>query len=293
MKIKGVRYSAFDIVLGICMLGVIFITFYPIYYVAINSISDGRLVMKGAITIIPRGINFETYKFMMQDTIFWRAYGNTVIYTLLGTVINLFMTALCAYPLSVDRFQAKRLFTIMITFTMFFNGGMIPRFLVINSLGMIDTIWAVVLPGAISTWNMLIMRNNFKGIPDSLKEAAHLDGVNDIGLLFRIVLPLSMPIIATLTVFYAVAHWNSYFNALIYLNSAAKFPVQLIIRAMTIEGNMTGAVVEASATGSEVVFADSALKYSAIMLTVLPIITVYPFAQKYFTKGVLVGSVKG
>ena len=180
----------------------------------------------------------------------------------------------------------------LIVFTMLFNGGIIPRYLVVRALGMIDTLWAVVLPVAILTWYMFIMRTYFRGIPDALRESAFIDGANDVQILFRVILPLSAPVIGALTVFYTVFHWNSFFNALIYLNSAERYPLQILLRNVTIEDQMSGYVADFF-DESDFAVAEQTIKYTVIMVSTLPILTIYPFMQKHFTKGVTIGAVKG
>ncbi len=267
------------------------ITLYPFLHVAAVSISDQMAVANNSVTFYPKGISTDAYKAVFQNEYLFISYRNTIVYTVVGTTINLILTAMVAYPLSKKQFFGRDVFTKIIAFTMFFSGGLIPNYLVIKSLKLVDTMWAVILPGAISTWNMIIMRTYFQGIPDSLEESAVLDGCNDFGVLFKIILPLSMPIVATLGLFYAVGHWNNYFGPLIYLNTKNKWPLQIILQQIVIAGQT------AFASGNpeleaELVISDS-IKYATIMVAVLPIICVYPFIQKYFVKGVMIGSIKG
>nr|HML47005.1 carbohydrate ABC transporter permease [Clostridia bacterium] len=219
-----------------------------------------------------------------------RSLGNTVLYTAVGTLVNLFMSVLCAYPLSIRAFSGNRFFTRMIMVTMFFSGGMIPGFLVVKSLGLLNTLWALVLPGAISTYNMIVVRTFFQGIPSEMRESGHMDGANDLVLLFFIYLPLSMPVLATMTLFYATGHWNSYFSALIYITEKSRYPVQLILRNMLINDQMAE---QYAATASEFDIVPITLKYASIMISTLPILLIYPFVQRYFVKGVMIGSLKG
>lgn len=249
--------------------------------------------MKGNIKFWPKGINFESYKTILSDPLITRAYTNTIIYTVSGTLVNLFCTTLCAYPLSRRNLYGRSFFMGLITLTMFFSGGLIPTYLVIQKLGFINTIWAIILPGAISTYNMIIMRTFFQGIPDSLYESAYLDGANDIRVLFSIVLPLSVPIMATMVIFYSVGHWNSYFDALIYLNDRNKFPMQVILRNMVNSSEYIMSMQQSSTSSEVGISVEMTIKYSIIVVTILPILFVYPFAQKYFIKGVMIGSLKG
>ena len=286
------RLSLFDLVLYGLMCMLIVITLYPLYYVTINSLSDSRHVLSQSVNLYPKGFTLASYKVVLADPAMLRAYANTVLYTLVGTVLNIVLTAMCAYPLSIPGFFGRKLFTMLIVFTMLFNGGIIPRYLVVRALGMIDTLWAVVLPVAILTWYMFIMRTYFRGIPDALRESAFIDGANDVQILFRVILPLSAPVIGALTVFYTVFHWNSFFNALIYLNSAERYPLQILLRNVTIEDQMSGYVADFF-DESDFAVAEQTIKYTVIMVSTLPILTIYPFMQKHFTKGVTIGAVKG
>ncbi len=293
MKIKKTTGSKiFDSVNYLIMILLIIATLYPFYYIAIVSISDGKAVMKGAVKLIPIGANLKSYELVFKDPYVVRSYLNTILYTTVGTFINIVFTTLCAYPLSRKDFFGRDIFTGIIVFTMFFSGGMIPNYLVIHNLGLIDTIWAIVLPGAISTYNMIIMRTFFQGIPESLHESAYLDGANDIQVWSKIILPLSIPILATMILFYAVGHWNSFFSALIYLNDKKKYPIQIILRNMVIAGELANQTNEMG-SASDFMVIDTTIKYAVIMVATLPILAVYPFVQKYFVKGVMIGSLKG
>ena len=269
-KPQGIGSKIFDVVnyLLLAILG--FIMFYPMFYVFIVSISSSQYINQGLVTLFPRG----------------SGYKNTFLYTGLGTLICLVLTALCAYPLSRKDFYGRKAFTVLIMITMFVNGGMIPTYLVINKLHMINTMWAIVLPPAISTFNMIVMRTSFQAIPDSLVESAYLDGANDITIFSKIVLPLSKAIIATMTLYYAVYHWNSYFPSMLYLNDQKKYPVQVVMRDIVIQGDTS------EITGSVNIIATN-YKYAVIIISIVPILLVYPLLQKYFTKGVMVGAVKG
>ncbi len=293
MKIKESLGSRVFNVCNICfMLVLVFITLYPFYNIAITSISSGKAVMQGAVKFWPVGLNFQSYKMIFDDPNILVSYKNTILYTVVGTTVNLAMTMMCAYPLSRRHFYGRNIFTVYIVITMFFSGGMIPTYLVVQNLGMIDTIWALVLPVAISSYNMIIMRTFFTNIPESLFESAHIDGANDLQIFVRLAIPLSLPIIATMVLFYAVGHWNSFFSALLYINTKSKLPVQIILRNLVISGEMANQN-ESLGASSDFVAIDLTFKYSVIMLTTLPILVVYPFVQKYFVKGVMIGSIKG
>lgn len=273
-------------------LGVIMvITLYPLYYQFIVSISNGLDVMRGEVTFLPQNITLDTYRqFLKGDLSMYMK--NSVFYTVLGTFINLVMSSLCAYPLTRKQFSGRKFFTFMVTFTMFFSGGMVPLYLVVKELELLDTVWALVLPVAISTYNMIIIRTSFQAIPESLIESAQLDGANDVVILCRIVLPLSKAVLATMLLYYAVSHWNDYFNAMLYINSKELYPLQIMLRNMLIAGLFSE---EAGVAGGSTTFSvtDATLRAAAIIVTTLPILVVYPFVQRYFVKGVMIGSVKG
>ena len=264
------------------------------YYLLIVSVSDGTYVTRNVVHWFPMGVNVEVYRSILTYNYFMRAYGNTILYTLVGTAINLGMTILCAYPLSRKELYGRGAITVLVTFTMFFSGGLIPLFLQVTNLGLRDTMWALVLPGAISTYNMIVMRSFFQNIPAELHESAYLDGANDFTVLLWIILPLSGAMIATMTLFYAVGHWNSFFSALIYLDTREKYPLQLVLRNIVIQGSdtdMLNFAGTASETASTIVTQN--YKYAAIVVAVLPILAVYPFVQRFFVKGVMIGSLKG
>ena len=217
-------------------LGVIMvITLYPLYYQFIVSISNGLDVMRGEVTFLPQNITLDTYRQFLKGDLFMYM-KNSIFYTVLGTFINLVMSSLCAYPLTRKQFSGRKFFTFMVTFTMFFSGGMVPLYLVVKELELLDTVWALVLPVAISTYNMIIIRTSFQAIPESLIESAQLDGANDVVILCRIVLPLSKAVLATMLLYYAVSHWNDYFNAMLYINSKELYPLQIMLRNMLIAG---------------------------------------------------------
>lgn len=272
-------------------LGVIMvITLYPLYYQFIVSISNGLDVMRGEVTFLPQNITLDTYRQFLKGDLFMYM-KNSVFYTVLGTFINLVMSSLCAYPLTRKQFSGRKFFTFMVTFTMFFSGGMVPLYLVVKELELLDTVWALVLPVAISTYNMIIIRTSFQAIPESLIESAQLDGANDVVILCRIVLPLSKAVLATMLLYYAVSHWNDYFNAMLYINSKELYPLQIMLRNMLIAGLFSE---EAGVAGGSTTFSvtDATLRAAAIIVTTLPILVVYPFVQRYFVNGVMIGSVR-
>ncbi|MGI6375453.1 MAG: carbohydrate ABC transporter permease [Anaerolineae bacterium] len=289
---RSLRSQLFDVVNIVLMLVVVSVTLYPLYYVAIVSISDGNAVLRGNVSFYPIGINFQSYKLVFRTPTVIRALGNSVFYTTVGTAINLFMTALCAYPLARPRFSGKAFFTLMVTITMFFSGGIIPLYLLVMQLGLRNSLWALVLPAAITPWNMFIMRTYFQGLPEEMFEAATIDGASDLEILLRIVLPLSKPIFATLLLFYAVANWNQWFNALLFLDDNYKFPIQLVLRGVVIQGRMEQGP-NLMSPAMEHLVVEQSLKYATVMVATLPILLVYPFVQQYFVKGVMIGAIKG
>ncbi|MBR3503865.1 MAG: carbohydrate ABC transporter permease [Clostridia bacterium] len=277
----------FMIVLCVVML-------YPFLNVVASSLSNNSAVSRGRVTFFPIGFNLEAYKAVVRYQHIWTGYKNTLLYTIVGTAINLVMTVLGAYPLSRKQFYGRSVFTFIVAFTMFFGGGLIPTYLIINAYGLLDTFWVMVIPGAISTYNMIIMRTFFQGIPVELEEAATIDGCNDMQTLWKVILPLSTASLMTIGMFYAVGHWNAWFNAVIYLRDSGRFPVQLWLRTIVLQ-NQVRDIVEGSGavdTEAENLVADT-IKFAVIVVAVLPILCVYPFVQKYFVKGVMIGSVKG
>ena len=276
-------FQVFNVIL---LLLISFAMLYPVLYVTAASFSAETAILKGNVVFIPVQPHVKAYQKVFNYPLLWKSYGNTVMYTVLGTAINLILTVFGAWALSRKKMVGRRFFTLMCTFTMFFNGGMIPTFLVIKELKLLNTIWAILLPGAVSTYNMILMRTFFLQIPQSLVEAAELDGCKDFGVLFRIVLPLSLASLMTIGMFYAVAHWNSYFTAVLYLSKPELYPLQIILRQVV----LLNEIVE-NATSTEEVMAEG-IKYATIVVAMLPMLCIYPFVQRFFVKGVMVGSVK-
>lgn len=266
-------------------------TLYPFYYITIVSLSNGNAVMRGDVSIWPVGFTLESYRLVFENPAVPRSLWNSFVYTSVGTAINLFMTVLCAFPLSRPKFSGKTALTWIVTITMFVSGGLIPLYLLIIRMGIIDSIWALVLPGAINVWYLFILRTGFQGIPEEIYEAAIVDGANDFHLLWKIALPLSKAVLATLLLFYAVALWNDFFNGLIFLNDREKYPIQLVMRNIVILGNMDQTNEMGGA--SDFMAVEQTLKYATIMVSTLPILLVYPFVQRYFVKGVMIGAIKG
>lgn len=269
------------------------VTLYPVWLTFITSISNGLDVMKGGVTWLPVNPTLATYGKIFRGELFMYM-RNSVFYTVLGTFINLLMSSLCAYPLSRKTFSGRKFFTTMVTITLFFSGGMIPMYLVVKQYGLLNTIWSLVLPGAISTYNMIIIRTSFQSIPDSLVESAQLDGANDIIVLFRIIIPLSKATLATMLLFYAVSHWNSYFDAMLYINRKDLQPLQILLRNLLVAGVSSEETLTATASGAaSFAVTDRTMRAGTIVVATLPILIVYPFVQRFFVKGVMIGSVKG
>ena len=292
IKEGGTSRKVFTVCNYVFLFLMMIVTLYPLWLQFITSISHGLEVMKGGVTLLPRSPTLETYKTIVRGELFMYM-KNTIVYTVVGTTINLVMSCLCAYPLARKTFSGRKFFTMLVTFTMFFSGGMIPLYLTVKQFGMMDTIWALVLPGAISTYNMIVIRTAFQSIPDSLIESAQLDGANDLVILAKIVVPLSKATLATMLLFYSVTHWNSYFDAMLYINKKEMYPLQIMLRNMLIGGLFNEETAIAGANADSFAVTDATLRSAAIIVTTLPILVVYPFVQRYFVKGVMIGGVKG
>lgn len=268
---------------------------YPIIYIISCSFSSGNALMTGKVKLLPVEPTLQSYKAVFKYQSIWTGYLNSIIYAVVGTVISMVMTLLAAYPLSRDDFRGKKIYMFIILFTMMFSGGLIPTYLLIKNLGMMDTIWAVVLPGAVSAYNIIVARTFFDNtIPKELYEAAEMDGCSDFRFFITIVLPLSTPIIAVLSLWVIVGLWNSYFGPMIYLNSQDKYPLQLVLRKILLlsQVNLNQSNIDPE-TIRKNQYLGEMLKYGTIIVSTLPLMIVYPFVQKYFVKGVMIGSVKG
>lgn len=279
-----------SIIYFVCFL-VILITLVPFINIIAMSLADPIKVMANDIFLIPYGANFNAYRHVVDNAGFWKAYEVTIFVTVIGTLINVFLTVLTAYPLSRPGYCLRRPVMLLITFTMFISGGMIPTFLVVMNVGLYDSVWSMILPSAISTYNLIVCRTFLEGLPESMIESARLDGANELRILWSVIVPLSKPIIAVLVLFYAVSHWNSYFTPLLYITSPEKQPLTVYMYKVLIlaEGGLD------ATAGSDQGFYLSLqqTKYAIIVLTVLPIVCVYPFLQKYFVQGVMIGAIKG
>lgn len=283
-------YKVFKVVNTCILLLVVLVTLYPFIVVIAQSLSSEAHIIAGEVNLLPKGFNVDTYKAVMSDKMFWINYKNTVVYTVVGTLISMVLTTLLAYGLSKKHLAGRGALLFFAAFTMFFQGGLIPNYVLVSRLGLTNTMWAIVLPGALSIFNMLIMKTFFENLPVELEEAAAIDGLNQFGIFFKIALPLSKAIIATMILFYAVGHWNSWFSAFLYLDNRELFPVTIYLRNMI--SAATGAMGVGGTTADDMTKISANIKSVTIILTLLPIMTIYPFVQKYFVKGVMLGSIK-
>ena len=276
---------------GIVLFIIGFICLYPFLNVLAYSMSGYNAVLSGKVTFYPIDFNIDAYRQILGKTQIWLAMRATTIVTVLGTALSLILTIFAAYSLSIKDLPGRKAFTVFILFTMYFSGGMIPTFIVVKSLGMYDTLLSLFLPQAINVFNFIVMRTFFRNLPESLAEAARIDGASYMTILFKIVLPLSIPIIATIGLFYAVAYWNTYFDALLYIKSPEKYTLQLRLKSLLFEGELNNSGANVEGIGTQVM--TQSLKMATVAVSTMPILLVYPWLQKYFVKGVMIGSVKG
>lgn len=280
----------FQVFNTIVMFLVVFLTLFPFLYLIAQSFSSDAAVSAGKVTFYPIDFTVETYKYILRNSNFFRYYGNTILYAAVYTIIAVCGTAILAYPLSKKRLRLNKVVLPFVVFTMYFTGGMIPNFILITQwLGLRDSMWAIVIPGAISTFNLLLMKSFFTGLPDELEEAAAIDGMGTYSIFVKIIIPLSKPIIATMALFYLVGMWNEWFGPFLYLDSQDKWPVALYVRQL-VEGANN---VDIGSMTSETSSVQATLKSAAMVITSIPIICVYPFVQKYFVQGMTMGAVKG
>jgi putative aldouronate transport system permease protein len=282
-----------QIILGLFML----IVLYPLYFVIIASISNPDLVNTGKVILWPRDITFMGYIRIFNDGEILRGYRNTIFYAVAGTSINLFVTLTCAYALSKKWLRFRNFFTFIFTFTMFFGGGLIPTYILIKSLHMTNTVWALVVPNAVSMYNVIVARTFFmNSVPSELEESAYIDGAGTTYTFLKVVLPLTKALVAVPALFYGVAHWNAFFDALIYINNRKLFPLQLILREILVaneyKAKMMDMAPEDDMLSMQVKIA-SMIKYGVIIISSLPVLVAYPFIQKYFTQGIMIGALKG
>jgi putative aldouronate transport system permease protein len=284
-------YRVFQAVNAVLLTGVVVVTLYPFVNIVARSLSDESYLIAGKVNLVPRGFNLTAYKLIMSDSMFWTNYRNTVVYTVVATAIAIVLTTCYAYVLSKPQLRGRGVLVGIAVFTMFFSGGLIPNYVLITSLGMKNSIWAIVLPNAVSVFNLLVMKAFFESLPVELEEAAAVDGLNTYGVLWRIVLPLSKAILATMVLFYAVSFWNSWFSAFLYMDRLDLFPVTVYLRNLI--AGATGAQAAGGVADGDAVQAAATMQAVTIVLTTLPILAVYPFVQRYFVSGVMLGAVKG
>lgn len=272
-----------------------FACIYPMMYVIFASFSEPAQLIKHTGGLYKSlGFSLIGYEIVFKNPNIISGYINTIFYVVFGTALNILLTSMGAYVLSRKNLMIKRFLMIMVVVTMYFGGGIIPLFLLVKDLGMYDSRLALIIPSAIGTWNLIVMRTAFQAIPDSLEESARIDGANDFIILFRIILPVAKATIAVMVLFYAVGHWNSWFHAMIFLRDRKLYPLQLLLREILISNSASGNLLEGAVIeDSEKALVDVVIKYSTIVVATLPILFMYPFCQKYFMKGVMVGSVKG
>ena len=288
---RSIGERVFEILNNLFMVLIIVVMIYPLLNVIFSSFSNYYELMRfKGILLWPIGFNVESYKEVFKNPLLLSGFKNTFFVVGVGTSLNMFLTILGAYALSKSDLMFRKPVMLFIIFTMYFSGGMIPLYLVVKNLGLIDSLFAVILPNAITTYNMILLRNGFMNVPKSLEESAKIDGANEFTILFRIVVPLSMSTIAVIILYYAVAHWNSWFNASIYLRSQEKYPLQLILRMILMDGDTSSMTSNANAADRLAI--SETLKYTVITVTTVPILCVYPFLQRYFVTGVMTGSVK-
>lgn len=284
--------KAFDFMNMLVLFILVVLTLYPFLHVAFASISEpSQLIRHRGLLLRPLGINLASYRMVLNYPMIIKGYQNTVFIVVIGTTLNLLMTSLGAYVLSRRGVYWKNLIMFVVVFTMFFSGGLIPFYLQVRNLGLADSRWALIFPTLLSTWNLIVMRTSFAAIPDSMEESARIDGANDFVILFRIILPLSVPVIAVMVLFYGVGHWNSWFNAMIFLRTRSLYPLQLVLREILISSDTSQMTTNVGAVDVEAV--GQTIKYATVMVATLPILFIYPFLQKYFVKGIMIGALKG
>lgn len=283
----------FEIINHLIMILLVIITLYPCYYVLVASVSDPTRIYEGSgMLLYPKGFSLGAYKNVLSYAPLWKGYLNTIFYVGVGGFLAVVSTVMTAFALTRRDLPFKNFITMAIIFTMYFTGGLIPLFLVIKGLGMLNTRWAILLPNVITTYNLIITMSYFRGLPYELEEAAKIDGANDYRILLQIMIPLAKPIIAVISLYYMVAIWNSYFGAMIYLTDRDLYPLQLVLREILIQGD-TASVGGAAASAGDVQSYAENLKFAVIVVSTIPILCVYPFIQRYFVKGVTIGAVKG
>ena len=300
MKEKSIRNKSikagdkvFDIVNTLLLVFIFLIILYPLYYVVIASFSDPDLVLTGKIFLLPKGFQLDSYKKVFSNSEVMNGYMHTIMYAAVGTCINLAVTLTAGYALSRPDLRGRKGFTLFFVFTMFFGGGTVPTYMLVRNLHLINTFWAMVIPNAMSVWNLILCRNFFESnIPKELLEVSQIDGCRNDYFFFRIVLPLSKALIAVMVLFYAVGHWNSYMQPLLYLSDRSRYPLQLVLKNILIS-SQPDASLAGMTDRAEMYKQTEMLKYALVVVSSVPMIVLYPFVQKYFVQGVMVGAVKG
>ena len=288
VKNKANRFETFDFINYFLMFVAAFITLYPVWYVLCISLSSTPAINSGSISFFPKRINLDAYKQIFQTSRVPRAYWNSILYTTVGTVFCLISTTVYAYPLSRKKFVFRKPLMLLVVVSMFFNGGLIPTFLLVDSLGLIDSIWGIVIPNLIWSFDLIVIKNFFEGVPNELYEAAIVDGASEFRIFLQIYVPLAKPAIASIALFFAMGQWNSYLIPSIYFTSSKKYPLQVVLSDMLI--NMTG---QNLAPSEEAHITPEAFKNATIFISILPFLIIYPYLQKFFVKGLTVGAVKG
>ncbi|AKG33588.1 carbohydrate ABC transporter permease [Paenibacillus durus] len=293
MKRKLKSDIAFDVANFIVLGGFTLMILYPLYFIVIASISDPNQIYAGNVWLWPKSITFDGYRRIFSDNTIWIGYRNSLFYAALAAVISSVLTVMAAYPLSRKDLYGRNAFMMIFVVTLFFNGGIIPTYLLVKNLHMINTIWAVVLPGAVDAFAIIIARTFFQSLPDELREAAAIDGCTNLRYIWSIVVPLSKPIIAVLVLLAVVRQWNGFFDALIYVNDSSLYPLQLILRNILIQNQPSGDMLTDITTLVAQQKVTELIKFGVIIVAALPLLTLYPLLQRYFVKGVMIGSVKG
>lgn len=288
------RDNAFNVCIYIIIIVLTLLVLYPVIYVISASFSNSEAVAQGKVWLLPVDFSLEAYKAVFRHKDLWIGYRNTIFYTVVGTVINVAMTMICAYPMARKDLYGRKALSMFFTFTMLFSGGMIPNYLLVKSLGMTNKVWSMLIPGAMSVYNMIVARTFIESnIPTDMLEAAKIDGCSDFRFFLQIVLPLSKAIIAVLALWYAVGHWNSYFNAFLYLTDKELYPLQIFLKEILVQSKISSDVITNAADAAEMQNMKLLLKYAVIVVSTVPMFAFYPIAQKHFVKGVMIGSVKG
>lgn len=284
--------KGFDALNMLFLIALMVVTIYPVLYVALASVSEAeRMMGHNGLLLKPLGFTLGAYKSVFDNPMILRGYGNTFFVVIVGLVLNIALTAFGAYALSRKSLRYRKRIMLFIVFTMFFNGGLIPFYFTVKGVGLANSLWALIIPQAINTFNLILMKTAFEAIPDSLEESAKMDGAHDFIILFRIILPLSMPVVAVMMLYYGVSHWNSWFHAMIFLQDRSMYPLQLVLREILLQGEVSA--MQGGATAGDIAMLSVTLKYATIIVATVPILLVYPFLQKYFVKGALIGAIKG